>query len=35
VGRIAHKKELRFPETLPIYGDRTEFMPHVWWHQPE
>ncbi|WP_417472109.1 extracellular solute-binding protein [Leisingera sp.] len=35
VGRIAHKKELRFPETLPIYGDRTEFMPHVWWYQPE
>jgi len=35
VGRIAHKKGLRYPETLPIYGDRTEFMPHVWWYQPE
>ncbi|MEP4038660.1 extracellular solute-binding protein [Pseudophaeobacter sp.] len=32
-GRIAHARELKFPETLPIYGDRTGFMPDVWWHQ--
>ncbi len=34
-GRIAHAKELRFPKTLPIYGDRTGFMPDVWWYQPD
>nr|WP_254445651.1 MULTISPECIES: extracellular solute-binding protein [unclassified Ruegeria] len=33
VGRIAHAKELRFPETLPIYGDGPEYMPQVWWYQ--
>ncbi|OIQ45032.1 MAG: ABC transporter substrate-binding protein [Roseobacter sp. MedPE-SW] len=32
-GRIAHARELKFPETLPIYGDRTGFMPDVWWYQ--
>ncbi|WP_291726920.1 extracellular solute-binding protein [Leisingera sp. F5] len=34
-GRIAHVKEMRFPENLPIYGDRTGFMPDVWWYQPD
>ncbi|WP_323775619.1 extracellular solute-binding protein [Leisingera sp.] len=34
-GRIAHVKEMRFPEYLPIYGDRTEFMPDVWWYQTD
>lgn len=33
-GRIAHVKELRHPQELPIYGDRSEFFPHVWWYQP-
>ncbi|AZV78205.1 ABC transporter substrate-binding protein [Parasedimentitalea marina] len=33
-GRIAHAKELHFPETLPIYGDRPQFMPTVWWYDP-
>ncbi|MDE4131750.1 extracellular solute-binding protein [Phaeobacter sp. QD34_3] len=33
-GRIAHLSELHHPETLPIYGDRTEFFPDVWWYQP-
>jgi peptide/nickel transport system substrate-binding protein len=32
-GRIAHVKELHFPDVLPIYGDRTGFMPEVWWYQ--
>jgi len=35
VGRIAHIKEMRFPDTLPIYGDRTGFMPEVWWYQSD
>ncbi len=33
VGRIAHAKELKQPETLPIYGDGPEYMPQVWWYQ--
>jgi peptide/nickel transport system substrate-binding protein len=31
--RIAHVKELRYPETLPIYGDWIGFQPDVWWYQ--
>jgi peptide/nickel transport system substrate-binding protein len=31
--RIAHARELRFPETLPIYGDWIGFQPDVWWWQ--
>ncbi|WP_430540766.1 extracellular solute-binding protein [Planktotalea arctica] len=30
---VAHAKELRFPETLPIYGDWLGFLPEVWWWQ--
>jgi peptide/nickel transport system substrate-binding protein len=33
IGRIAHNRNLRFPETLPIYGDRPGFLPDVWWYQ--
>ncbi|WP_170774289.1 extracellular solute-binding protein [Ruegeria lacuscaerulensis] len=33
VGRIAHAKELKFPDTLPIYGDGPEYMPQVWWFE--
>ncbi|MGY6548853.1 MAG: extracellular solute-binding protein [Roseinatronobacter sp.] len=29
--RIAHARELRFPERLPIYGDWIGFQPDVWW----
>ncbi|MGY6705743.1 extracellular solute-binding protein [Roseinatronobacter sp.] len=31
--RIAHARELRFPERLPIYGDWIGFQPDVWWWQ--
>lgn len=31
VSRIAHKSELHFPKTLPMYGDWTGFIPDVWW----
>ncbi len=34
-GRIAHAKELKYPERLPIYGDRFGFLPDVWWYEPE
>ena len=31
--RIAHRNELRYPETIPVYGDWIGFMPDVWWHE--
>jgi peptide/nickel transport system substrate-binding protein len=31
--RLAHVKELRFPATLPIYGDWLGFQPEVWWFE--
>ncbi len=33
VSRIAHGRELRYPATLPIYGDWLGFQPDVWWYQ--
>ena len=30
-GRIAHVKEMKYPDTLPIYGDGSQWMPEVWW----
>lgn len=35
VGRIAHARELRFPDRLPIYGDGPNFMPEIWWYDPQ
>src|SRR6056297_34108 len=36
VGRIAHLRELRYPDDrLPIYGDGIGFLPTVWWHEAE
>ncbi len=31
VSRLAHRKELHFPERLPVYGDWLGFLPDVWW----
>jgi peptide/nickel transport system substrate-binding protein len=33
ISRIAHAKELRYPEAIPIYGDWIEWQPDVWWWQ--
>lgn len=33
VSRIAHVKELKYPETLPMYGDFLGFQPDVWWYE--
>ena len=30
---LAHIKQLKFPEKLPIYGDWPGFQPEVWWYQ--
>lgn len=32
VSRIAHIRQLHYPDTLPIYGDWTGFQPNVWWY---
>lgn len=31
ISRIAHKKELKYPKNLPMYGDWIGFQPDVWW----
>ena len=31
--RIAHAKELKYPETIPIYGARSGWFPEVWWSE--
>ncbi|MHA6261971.1 extracellular solute-binding protein [Arenibacterium sp. CAU 1754] len=33
VDRIAHLKELKFPQATPMYGDRLGFLPDVWWYE--
>lgn len=30
--RLAHNKNLHFPERLPLYGDWLGFQPEVWWY---
>jgi peptide/nickel transport system substrate-binding protein len=32
-GRIAHLREMKYPDTLPIYGDGPRYMPELWWWQ--
>ena len=32
VSYIAHDKNLKFPQVLPIYGDWFNFQPDVWWY---
>ena len=34
VSRLAHKAELHYPETVPMYGDWLGFLPDVWWVEP-
>jgi peptide/nickel transport system substrate-binding protein len=31
VSRVAHDVELRYPDTIPIYGDWIGWQPDVWW----
>lgn len=33
ISRIAHAKALKFPETLPIYGDWINWQTDVWWYE--
>jgi peptide/nickel transport system substrate-binding protein len=32
-GLIAHDARMVYPETLPLYGDGSYYMPQVWWWQ--
>ncbi|MCT4558532.1 MAG: extracellular solute-binding protein [Pelagimonas sp.] len=34
-GRIAHAKQLKYPENLPIYGDWIGWQPDVWYWQED
>lgn len=31
--RIAHIKEMKYPEVIPIYGDGPDWMPQFWWYE--
>lgn len=33
ISRVAHAKELRYPDTLPIFGDWPGWQPDVWWYE--
>ncbi len=33
--RIAHVREMRHPDVVPIYGDGPEYMPQHWWWQSD
>ncbi len=33
VSRLAHLKQLKYPDKLPVYGDWLGFLPDVWWWQ--
>lgn len=32
--RIAHDARMKYPDTIPLYGDGPNFMPEVWWWGP-
>ena len=33
ISRIAHDKNLRYPDTMPIFGDWPGWQPDVWWFE--
>jgi peptide/nickel transport system substrate-binding protein len=33
VSRIAHVRQLRYPDATPIYGDWIRWQPDVWWYE--
>jgi peptide/nickel transport system substrate-binding protein len=35
ISRIAHSKNLHYPETMPIFGDWPGWQPDVWWYAEE
>ena len=35
ISRLAHVKEIKYPEKLPMYGDWIGFLPDVWWYETQ
>ncbi|RVT84001.1 ABC transporter substrate-binding protein [Rhodobacteraceae bacterium CCMM004] len=35
IARIAHDANLKYPDSLPIYGDWIGFQPDVWWQESQ
>lgn len=33
ISRLAHTKELKYPDTMPIFGDWPGWQPDVWWYE--
>jgi peptide/nickel transport system substrate-binding protein len=33
--RLAHVKEIKYPDRLPMYGDWIGFLPNVWWYEAQ
>ena len=33
IGRLAHEARLKYPATIPIYGDYPGFLPETWWQE--
>ena len=33
VSHVAHRRELKHPDYVPVYGDWLGFLPDVWWYQ--
>mgnify|MGYP000880829175 FL=1 len=33
VSRLAHAADLKYPETIPVYGDWPGFLPETWWQE--
>ena len=33
--RIAHRKELKYPAKIPLYGDWLGFQRDTWWYQAD
>ncbi|WP_417524004.1 extracellular solute-binding protein [Marinovum sp.] len=35
ISRIAHVKELKYPDAIPMYGDWIGWQPDVWWYEED
>lgn len=35
ISRLAHVKEIKYPDHLPMYGDWIGFLPDVWWYEEQ
>jgi peptide/nickel transport system substrate-binding protein len=33
ISNVAHDARLRYPDTIPTYGDWSGFLPDVWWYE--